>query len=109
MTVIRSFFRYSILEAPQYSELIQRVLAIPNKRQERRLVGFLSRVEIDALLAAPNRNNWLGRRDYTLLLMAIQTGLRVAEITALRQQDVVLGRGAHVRCEGKDASNGPLH
>ena len=101
MTVIRSFFRYSILEAPQYSELIQRVLAIPSKRQERRLVGFLSRVEIDALLAAPNRDNWLGRRDYTLLLMAIQTGLRVAEITALRQRDVVLGRGAHVRCEGK--------
>lgn len=101
MTVIRSFFRYSTLEAPQYSELIQRVLAIPSKRQERRLVGFLSRVEIDALLSAPNRNNWLGRRDYTLLLMAIQTGLRVAELTALRQQDVVLGRGAHVRCEGK--------
>src|SRR5215469_3971269 len=101
MTVIRSFFRYSILEAPQYSELIQRVLAIPSKRQERRLVGFLSRIEIDALLSAPNRNNWLGRRDYTLLLMAIQTGLRVAEITALRQQDVVFGRGAHVRCEGK--------
>jgi site-specific recombinase XerD len=101
MTVIRSFFRYSILEAPQYSELIQRVLAIPSKRQERRLVGFLSRAEIDALLAAPNRNSWLGRRDYTLLLMAIQTGLRVAEITGLRQQDVVFGRGAHVRCEGK--------
>jgi len=101
MTVIRSFFRYSILEAPQYSELIQRVLAIPSKRQERRLVGFLSRIEIDALLSAPNRNNWLGRRDYTLLLIAIQTGLRVAELTALRHQDVVLGRGAHVRCEGK--------
>ena len=101
MTVIRSFFRYSILEAPQYSELIQRVLAIPSKRQERRLVGFLSRIEIDALLSAPNRNNWLGRRDYTLLLLAIQTGLRVAELTALRHQDVVLGRGAHVHCEGK--------
>jgi site-specific recombinase XerD len=101
MTVIRSFFRYCILEAPQYSELIQRVLAIPSKRQERRLVGFLSRIEIDALLSVPNRNNRLGRRDYTFLLMAIQTGLRVAELTALRQQDVVLGRGAHVRCEGK--------
>jgi integrase/recombinase XerD len=101
MTVIRSFFRYSTLEAPQYSGLIQRVLAIPSKRQERRLIGFLSRVEIDALLSAPNRNNWLGRRDHTLLLMAIQTGLRVAEITALRQHDVALGRGAHVRCHGK--------
>jgi integrase/recombinase XerD len=101
MTVIRSFFRYAALEAPQHSGLIQRVLAIPNKRQERRLVGFLTRLEVDALLAAPKRNTWLGRRDHALLLMAIQTGLRLSEITALRQHDVVLGKGAHVRCEGK--------
>lgn len=101
MTAIRSFFRYAALEAPQHSEVIQRVLAIPNKRQQRRLVGFLTRVEINALLATPNRTNWRGRRDYTLLLMAIQTGLRLSEITALRQQDLVFGPGAHVRCEGK--------
>lgn len=101
MTVIRSFFRYAAIEAPQHSGLIQRVLAIPNKRQERRLVGFLTRPEIDALLAAPNRNTWLGRRDHALLLLAIQTGLRLSEMTGLRQQDVVLGKGAHVRCDGK--------
>ena len=101
LTVIRSFFRYAALEAPQHSGLIQRVLAIPNKRQERRLVGFLTRPEVEALLAAPNRNTWLGRRDHGLLLMAIQTGLRLSEMTALRQEDVVLGKGAHVRCEGK--------
>jgi integrase/recombinase XerD len=101
MTVIRSFFRYAALEAPQHSGLIQRVLAIPNKRQERRLVGFLTRLEIDALLAAPKRNTWLGRRDHALLLMAIQTGLRLSELTGLRRQDIVLGKGAHVRCEGK--------
>ena len=101
MTVIRSFFRYAALEAPQHSGLIQRVLAIPNKRHERRLVGFLTRLEVDALLAAPKRDTWLGRRDHALLLMAIQTGLRLSEITALRQQDVVLSKGAHVRCEGK--------
>lgn len=101
MTVIRSFFRYAALEAPQHSGLIQRVLAIPNKRQERRLVGFLTRPEVDSLLAAPKRNTWLGRRDHALLLMALQTGLRLSEITSLRQQDVVLGKGAHVRCVGK--------
>ena len=101
MTVIRSFFRYAALEAPQHSGLIQRVLAIPNKRQQRPLVGFLTRAEIDALLAAPNRTNWLGRRDHALLLMAVQTGLRLSEITALRQQDLVFSTGAHVRCEGK--------
>ena len=72
MTAIRSFFRYLALEAPQHSGLIQRVLAIPNKRRTRKLVGFLTRSEIDALLAAPDRNTWIGRRDHTLLIVAIK-------------------------------------
>jgi site-specific recombinase XerD len=101
LTAIRSFFRFAALEMPQHSGLIQRVLAIPNKRQSRPLVGFLTRPEIDALLAAPDRDTWLGRRDHTLLLTAIQTGLRLSEITSIRQQDVSLTTGAHVRCEGK--------
>lgn len=101
LTAIRSFFRFAALETPEHSGLIQRVLAIPNKRQSRPLVGFLTRPEIDALLAAPARNTWLGRRDHTLLLTAIQTGLRLAEITSIRQQDVSLATGAHVHCEGK--------
>src|SRR5918996_4314314 len=101
MTAIRSFFRYVAMEAPQQAALTQRVLAIPNKLQDRRLVGFLLRPEIDALISAPNRKTWLGRRDHALLLTAIQTGLRLSEITALRQQDVVLGTGAHVHCHGK--------
>ena len=77
------------------------MLAIPSKRRERRLVGFVSHPEVDALLSAPKRNNWLGRRDPVLLLMAVQTGLRLSEITALLHHGVVLGRSAHVRCEGK--------
>ena len=101
LTAIRSFFRYVALEAPQYAGLIQRVLAIPNKRYPRPLVGFLTRPEINALLAAPDRNAWLGRRDHALLLTAIQTGLRLSEITSIRQQDISLGKGAHIRCEGK--------
>jgi site-specific recombinase XerD len=101
LTAIRSFFRYAALETPQHSGLIQRVLAIPNKRQPRPLVGFLTRPEIDALLAAPARDRWLGRRDHALLLTVVQTGLRLAEITSIRQQDVSLAMGAHVRCEGK--------
>ncbi len=101
MTAIRSFFRYAALDVPQHAGSIQRVLAIPRKRQERRLVGFLTRPEIDALLSAPNRKSWLGRRDYALLIMAIQTGLRVSELTALCRQDVVLNRPPHVRCLGK--------
>jgi integrase/recombinase XerD len=101
LTAIRSFFRYAALESPQCSALIQRVLAIPNKRQPRSLVDFLTRPEIKALLAAPNAKTWLGRRDHALLLTAVQTGLRLSEITILRQSDIALGSGAHVRCQGK--------
>lgn len=101
LTAIRSFFRYAALEAPQHAGLIQRVLMIPNKRQSRPLVGFLTRSEIDALLLAPDRDTWWGRRDHAFLLTAVQTGLRLAEITSIRQQDVCFGIGAHVRCEGK--------
>ena len=101
LAAIRSFFRYAALEAPQHAGVIQRVLAIPNKRQARPLVGFLIRPEIEAVLAAPTRDTWLGRRDHALLLMAVQTGLRLSEVTSLRQQDISLGAGAHVRCQGK--------
>jgi site-specific recombinase XerD len=101
LTAIRSFFRYASLEAPAQSGTIQRVLAIPNQRQPRALVGFLTRPEIEELLAAPNRTTWLGRRDHAFLLTAVQTGLRLSEMTALRHEDVTLGAGAHVRCRGK--------
>ena len=101
LTAIRSFFRYASLEAPAHSGLIQRVLAIPNQRQRRTLVGFLTRPEIEALLSAPDRTKWLGRRDHAFLLTAVQTGLRLSEMTALRHEDVSLGAGAHVRCRGK--------
>src|SRR5580692_3542083 len=101
LTAIRSFFRYASLEAPVQSGIIQRVLAIPSQRQPRALVGFLTRPEIEALLAAPDRTRWLGRRDHAFLITAVQTGLRLSEMTALRHEDVSLGTGAHVRCRGK--------
>ena len=101
LTAIRSFFRFAALEAPQHSGLIQRVLVIPNRRHARPLVGFLTRPEIDALLAVPDPETSLGRPDHTLLLTAIQTGLRLSEITSIRQPDVILTTGAHIRCEGK--------
>ena len=101
LTAIRSFFRYASLEAPAQSGVIQRVLAIPNQRQPRPLVGFLTRPEIEALLAAPNKTTWLGRRDHAFLLTSVQTGLRLSEMTSLRQEDVALGAGAHVHCRGK--------
>lgn len=101
LTAIRSFFRYAAYQEPASSWQIQQVLSIPSKRHDRRLVDFLTRVEIEALLAAPNRQTWDGRRDHAFLMMAIQTGLRLSEMTRLRWRDIELGRGAHVRCQGK--------
>jgi integrase/recombinase XerD len=98
---LRSFYHYAALEAPQHASLIQRVLAIPYKRLTRRLVNYLTRPEIEAVLASVDKSTWIGRRNHALLLVAMQTGLRLSEITGLRQRDVVLGRGAHVLCEGK--------
>jgi integrase/recombinase XerD len=101
LAAIRSFFRYAALEAPEHSALIARVLAIPSKRHTRPLIDFLSRPELEALVSAPDRVAWIGRRDHALLLTALQTGLRLSEITSLRMRDVAFGAGAHIRCIGK--------
>ena len=101
LAAVRSFFHYAAFSEPGHSALIQRVLAMPIKRYDRRPIEFLTRPEIDALVSAPDQNTWHGRRDRTLLLLAAQTGLRVSELTSLRCRDVVLGSGAHVRCQGK--------
>jgi len=101
LTAIRSFFRYAAFEAPTYSAQIQRVLSMPGKRYDRRLIHFLTRPEVKALLAAPDTNTWCGRRDYALLRLAVETGLRVSEMTGLTCEDVTLGTGAHVDVVGK--------
>lgn len=101
LAAIHSFFRYVALHAPEYSALAQRVLAMPSKRYVRRPICFLTPVEIDALLAVPDLNTWSGRRDRALLLLAVQTGLRAAEVIGLRCENIVLGTGAHVQCLGK--------
>jgi len=101
LAAIHSFFHYVTLQEPGFGALAQRVLTIPSKRHKTKPVDFLSRDEIDALVAAPDQTTWAGRRDRTLLLVAAQTGLRASELISLRCQDVVLGTGAHVRCLGK--------
>jgi len=101
LTAIRSFFRFVSFEEPAYSAHIQRVLAIPSKRCDKREVNFLTRSEIEAILAAPDQTTWLGRRDHTLLLLAAQTGLRLSELISLERGAVHLAHGAHVRCVGK--------
>lgn len=101
LTAIRAFLRFVALEEPAYAGQIQRVLAIPGKLHDKREVHFLTRDEINAILAAPDRSSWIGRRDHMLLHLAAQTGLRLSEIVQLERTAVVLGNGAHVRCLGK--------
>jgi integrase/recombinase XerD len=101
LAAIHSFFRYVALHAPEHSALAQRVLAMPSKRYVRRPVAFLSSDEVAALLAAPDLDRWVGRRDRALLLLAVQTGLRAGEIIDLRCENIVLGPAAYVQCQGK--------
>lgn len=101
LTAIRSFFRYAALEAPENSAQIQRILAIPSKRHTRSMISFLSQEEVEALLTAPDQHTWIGRRDHVLLLITVQTGMRLSEMTALCRGDVTLGTGAHIRVLGK--------
>jgi site-specific recombinase XerD len=101
LAAIRSLFRYAALRHPEHAAVIERVLAIPPKRFERRLVTFLTEPEVDALLAAPDRATWTGRRDHALLALAVQTGLRASELIGLRWADLHLGVAAHISCLGK--------
>jgi site-specific recombinase XerD len=101
LAAIRALFRYAALRHPEHAELIARVLAIPQKRHDKAIITFLTHNESQALLAAPDPGRWEGRRDRALLALAIQTGLRLAELTGLNSGDVTLGTGAHLSCTGK--------
>jgi site-specific recombinase XerD len=101
LTALRSFFRFAAYEAPAHAAQIQRVLAIPSKRFTRTLVPFLTRAEVDAMLAAPDQRTWSGRRDHAFILLAVQTGLRLSEMTGLKRENIIFGAGAHVRVIGK--------
>jgi integrase/recombinase XerD len=101
LAAIHSLFRYAAWRHPEHAEDIARVLAIPTKRYDRSIVTFLTEIEVDAVLAAPDQRTRTGRRDHALLLLAIQTGLRAAELTGLTCRDVHLGTGAYIACHGK--------
>lgn len=101
LSAIRSFFKYVAFNEPQLLHHCQRVLAMPSKRHERRTIDFLDPVEAEAVVAAPDPSSWSGRRDRTLMVLALQTGLRVSELIRLNRGDVVMETGAHVRCLGK--------
>ena len=105
LAAIHSLYRYAALQHPEHAATITRVIAIPTKRYQRNSISYLDAREIKALLKAPDRGIWLGRRDHALLLLAIQTGLRVSELTALTLRDITLDAPAHVRARGKGLSS----
>jgi integrase/recombinase XerD len=101
LAAIHSLYRFAALRHPEHAHTIARVIEIPSKRHARPLLCYLDEREIKALLAAPDRDTWHGRRDHALLLVAIQTGLRVSELTSVRLRDLSLSTGAHCRVIGK--------
>jgi site-specific recombinase XerD len=110
LAAIRSFFRFAALRHPEHAALIARVLDIPTKRCDRAVVSYLNEAESDALVASPATDTWCGRRDQVILAVALQTGLRVSELAGLRNCDVELRTGAHLRCcgKGRKARSTPL-
>jgi len=101
LAAIHSLFRFAALLHPDHAALIQQILAIPTKRADRTMLTFLTKAEVEALLAAPDRTSHIGRRDHAILALAVQTGLRVSELVGLRRRDITLGATANVRCDGK--------
>ena len=101
LAAIHSLFSWAALRHPEHAASIQRVLAIPVKRFERNLVSFLTEEEVDAVLAACDRTSWTGRRDHAMVVLFVQTGLRISEMASLTRADVILTTGAHVHCVGK--------
>ena len=101
LAAIHSLYRYAAVRHPEHAASIGRVLEIPAKRHERATVSYLDVEQLEALLAAPDRSSWIGRRDHAMMLTAFQAGLRVSELVGLRIQDVTLTTGPHIRCEGK--------
>lgn len=101
LAAIHSLFTFAALRHPEHAETIARVLAIPPKRYDRPEVTYLTPAEVAALLDAPDNDTWTGRRDRAWILLAVTTGLRVAELTGLTCGDLNLATGAHVVCHGK--------
>ena len=106
LAAIRSFFRFVAMADPTWLLHCQRILAMPNKRYVKRTVTFLDGDEIAALLAAPDRTTWAGRRDHALLLLAVQTGLRASELVGLKRRAADLPLDGHARAQGAGGAGG---
>jgi len=101
LAAIHSLFSYASFRHPDHAELIARVLAIPTKATRRTQVVYLDDEEVDAILAAPDRDTWSGQRDHAWLLLMITTGIRVGELIGLRRSELCTSRPAHIVVTGK--------
>jgi site-specific recombinase XerD len=101
LSALRALFRLVALREPDSLGVVTRVLAIPMKRQDKKLIGFLTRAEIQALLATPDPAHWSGRRDYALLVTLYNSGARVSELTALRRHQVSFDTRTFLQLTGK--------
>ena len=101
LSALRSFFRLVALRNPDSIGVVTRVLAIPMKREDRKLIAYLTRTEMQALLATPEASKWSGRRDYALLLTLYNSGARVSEVTALKREQVCFGASPFLQLTGK--------
>lgn len=111
LAAIHSFYRYALPLIPDRAHTASQVLAIPQRRHDRAIVSYLTSSETDALLAAPDRTTWYGRRDHALLLTTVQTGLRVSEVTGLTIQDITAttpGAAVHTTGKGRKERTTPL-
>lgn len=110
IAAIRSFFQYIAPHMPRYSGIINQILSIKNKKAHTKLINYLDEKEVEALLQAPNQQTWIGCRDHCLLILAIQTGLRLSEILSLKWTNVVFGERPFIHCIGKGRKdrNAPL-
>lgn len=101
LAAIHSFFRFASYRHPEHAQTIRQVLDIPQKKAHTQPRSFLTEAEMDAVISAPDRSTWTGRRDHALLVVALRTGMRLSELTGLRCQDVELRTPAHIKCLGK--------
>jgi integrase/recombinase XerD len=101
LSALRSFFRFVALRDPGSLGMVTRMLAIPMKREDKKLIGYLTRLEIQALLAAPDRSTWVGRRDHALLLTLYNSGARVSEVTRLKRDQVCFDISTYIQLLGK--------
>jgi integrase/recombinase XerD len=105
LAAIKSVMAFHASRSPEHLDTIARISAIPVKKTPKPQMTFLTRLEAQALLDVIPAGTWAGRRDRAMFTLAIQTGLRLSEITSLRIASLHLGAAAHVACTGKGRKN----